>query len=131
MIKNYFKVGFRNLIKNRLSSSINILGLGLAVGCCLVVFEFLDWSLHMDDFHSKIKNLFVVERISEDKGNKQYWGNTPTLMGPMLMADFPQIKNISRVNFEDILIKQGDNVFRENVSFVDDSFYNMFDFPIK
>jgi putative ABC transport system permease protein len=38
MIKNYFKLGFRNLAKNRLSSSINILGLALAVACCLVVF---------------------------------------------------------------------------------------------
>ncbi|HMF71627.1 MAG TPA: ABC transporter permease [Flavitalea sp.] len=131
MIKNYFKVGFRNLIKNKLSSSINILGLGLAVGCCLVVFEFLDWSMHMDNFHSKVKNLFVVERVSEENGNQQYWGNTPSPMGPMLQNDFPQIKNIARVNFEGIIIKQGDNVFRENVSFVDDSFYEMFDFPIK
>jgi len=131
MIRNYFKTGFRNLIKNKLSSSINILGLGLAVGCCLVVFEFLDWSLHMDDFHSKLNNLFVVERISDKNGNQQYWGNTPSPMGPMLKSDFPQIKNMARVNYEDILIKQGDEVFRENVSFVDDSFYEMFDFPVK
>ena len=131
MIKSYFKIGFRNLLKNKLSSSINILGLGLAVGCCLVVFEFLDWALHMDDFNSKLNNLFVVERISEDNGNRQYWGNAPSPMAPMLKADFPQIKNIARVNFENILIKQGDNVFRENVSFIDTSFYKMFDFPIK
>ncbi|MDB5134675.1 MAG: hypothetical protein JWP37_1278, partial [Mucilaginibacter sp.] len=50
MIKNYLKLGFRNLAKNRLSSAINILGLALAVGCCLVVFQFFDWSMHMDNF---------------------------------------------------------------------------------
>src|SRR5277367_7075493 len=78
MIKNYFKLGFRNLAKNRLSSSINILGLALAVGCCMVVFEFFDWSMHMDNFHHKINNLFVVERVSQKGGNEQLWGNSPS-----------------------------------------------------
>jgi len=131
MIKNYLKLGFRNLAKNRLSSSINILGLALAVGCCLVVFEFFDWSMHMDNFHHKIKNLFVVERISEQNGNQQYWGNSPSPMGQMLKADFPQIKNSARFSYAGVIIKQGDNVFRDGVTFVDNSFYSMFDFPVK
>ena len=131
MIKNYFKLGFRNLAKNRLSSSINILGLALAVGCCLVVFEFFDWSMHMDNFHHKVNNLFVVERVSQKDGNEQLWGNSPSPMGPMLKSDFPQIKNVTRVNYSGVIIKQGDNVFRESVTFVDNSFYKMFDFPVR
>jgi ABC-type antimicrobial peptide transport system permease subunit len=131
MIKNYFKLGLRNLAKNRLSSSINILGLALAVGCCLVVFEFFDWATHMDNFHHKVNNLFVVERVSKKDGNEQLWGNSPLPMGPMLKNDFPQIKNITRVNYAGVIIKQGDNIFRESVTFVDDAFYKMFDFPVK
>jgi len=131
MIKNYFKLGFRNLAKNRLSSTINILGLALAVGCCMVVFAFFDWSMHMDNFHHKLNNLFVLERVSQQNGNQQYWGNSPAPMGPMLKTDFPQIKNITRVNYSGVVIKQGDNVFRESVTFVDNAFYNMFDFPVK
>jgi putative ABC transport system permease protein len=131
MIKNYLKLGFRNLAKNRLSSAINILGLALAVGCCLVVFQFFDWSMHMDNFHHKLNNLFVVERISEKDGNQQLWGDSPSPIGPMLKSDFPQIKNITRVNYTGVIIKQGDNIFRESVTFVDDAFYKMFDFPVK
>jgi len=131
MLKNYFKLGFRNLAKNRLSSSINILGLALAVGCCLVVFEFFDWAMHMDNFHHKISNLFVVERTTEKDGSQQLWGNSPSPMGPMLKSDFPQIKNVTRVNYSGVTIKQGDNVFGGNVTFVDNSFYKMFDFPVK
>jgi ABC-type antimicrobial peptide transport system permease subunit len=131
MIKNYFKLGLRNLAKNRLSSAINILGLGLAVGCCMVVFQFFDWSMHLDNFHHKLNNLFVIERVSEKGGNQQLWGNSPSPMGLALKSDFPQIKNITRVNFTGIIIKQGDNVFRESVNFVDDAFYQMFDFPVK
>ena len=131
MIKNYFKLGIRNLAKNRLSSSINILGLALAVGCCMVVFEFFDWNIHMDNFHRKVNNLFVVERVSQKDANKQYWGNSPVPMGPMMKSDFPQVKNMTRVNYTGVVIKQGDNVFRESVTFVDDAFYKMFDFPVK
>jgi len=131
MIKNYFKLGLRNLAKNRLSSTINILGLALAVGCCMVVFAFFDWSMHMDNFHHKVNNLFVIERVSQKDGNDQLWGNSPSPMGPMLKSDFPQIKNATRVNYTGVIIKQGDNVFRENVTFVDNSFYKMFDFPVK
>ncbi|MDB5153408.1 MAG: hypothetical protein JWR54_2159, partial [Mucilaginibacter sp.] len=106
MIKNYLKLGLRNLAKNRLSSTINILGLALAVGCCLVVFAFFDWSMHLDNFHPKLNNLFVIERVAEKDGNQQLWGNSPSPMGPMLKADFPQIKNTTRVNYTGVVIKQ-------------------------
>jgi len=131
MIKNYFKLGFRNLVKNKLSSSINILGLALAVGCCLVVFEFFDWSMHMDTFHRKINNLFVVEKLANTNGNDQLWGDSPTPMGPMLKSDFAQVKDFTRFNYWGVLVKQGDNVFNQNIAFVDNSFYKMFDFPVK
>jgi ABC-type lipoprotein release transport system permease subunit len=131
MLKNYFKLGFRNLLKNRLSSFINVLGLALAVACCLVVFKFFDFSMHTDDFDRKIDHLFTIERVSTQNGNEQKWGNSPAPMGAMLKNDFPQIKNVARFSYSGVIIKQGDNVFSESVSFVDDSFYKMFDFPVK
>src|SRR3569832_226509 len=131
MIRNYFKLGLRNLTKNKLSSSINILGLALAVGCCMVVFAFFDWSMHMDNFHHKLNDLYVIEKVSEKNGNEQYWCNSPSPMGPMLKNDFPQISNTARLKGAGVIIKQGDNVFREGIDFVDDAFYIMFDFPVK
>jgi putative ABC transport system permease protein len=131
MIKNYFKLGFRNLVKNKLSSAINILGLALAVGCCMVVFMFFDWSMHMDGFHRKINNLFVIERLSSQNGNDQLWGDAPAPMGPMLKSQFPQIKDAVRLSNTGVIIKRGDNVFNQHVTFADNGFYQMFDFPVK
>jgi ABC-type antimicrobial peptide transport system permease subunit len=130
MLKNYFKTGLRNLLKNKLSSSINIAGLSLAVGCSLVIFKFFDWSTHLDSFHSKLNNLFVAEKIVDKNGNLQYYGKSPSPLGAALKNDFPQIKNSARVSYNDCVIKLGDNVLGENVCFVDDAFYSMFDFPI-
>ena len=131
MIKNYFKLGFRSLLKNRLSSSINILGLALAVGCCMVVFTFFDWSIHMDNFHHKFNNLFVIEKLSSQDGNDQLWGDSPAPMGPMLKSEFPQIKDAVRLSNAGVIIKRGDNVFNQHVTFADNNFYKMFDFPVK
>ncbi|MGV8878663.1 MAG: ABC transporter permease [Sphingobacteriaceae bacterium] len=131
MIKNYFKTGLRNLLKNKLSSLINICGLALGVGCCLVVFEMIDWTMNMDSFHNKLDKLFVIEKVSEEKGEKQFWGNTPAPLGPEIKESFSQVRNTARLTSSAVIFKQGDNVFRETVSFVDDSFYTMFNFPIK
>lgn len=131
MIKNYLKLGFRNLVKNKLSSSINILGLALAVGCCMVVFTYFDWSMHMDSFHRKINNIFVIERLSSQNGNDQLWGDSPAPMGPMLKNEFPQIKDAVRLSNTGVIIKRGDNVFNQHVTFADNNFYKMFDFPVK
>src|SRR5277367_918700 len=131
MIKNYFKLGFRNLVKNRLSSSINILGLALAVGCCMVVFTYFDWSMHMDGFHRKINNIFVIERLSSQNSNDQLWGDSPAPMGPMLKSEFPQVKDAVRLSNTGVIIKRGDNVFNQHVTFADNNFYKMFDFPVK
>jgi putative ABC transport system permease protein len=60
MFKNYFKLGWRNLLKNKLSSIINLVGLGLAVFCCLEVFVFLDWSINQNNFNSIVEKVLVV-----------------------------------------------------------------------
>lgn len=131
MFRNYIKLGIRNLAKNKLASSINIVGLALAVGCCMVIFTFFDWSIHLDRFHHKINNLFVIERISNQNGNDQLWGDSPAPMGPMLKTEFPQIKNAVRLNNTGVIIKRGYDVFNQQVSFADNDFYNLFDFPVK
>jgi ABC-type antimicrobial peptide transport system permease subunit len=131
MIKNYFKTAWRNLQKNRLSSSINIAGLGLAVGCCLVAFVYLTWRMNSDDFQKNRDKIYVIERIESKDGAQQLWGNSPAPIGPMLKSDYQQIKNYARLNLMDANIKQGDNVFAESVSFVDNPFYDMFNFPVK
>ena len=131
MITNYLKVGIRNIQKNKLAALINTGGLALSVGCCLVVFVFIDWSFHMDTFHTKLDRLFVLEKVVGQIEEPSYEGNSPAPMAEMLTNEFPMITNTSRINFVDAIIKEGDRVFQQSVSFVDDSFYDMFDFPVK
>ncbi len=131
MFKSYFNTGFRNILKQKFSATINILGLALALGCCLVVFRFLDWATNMDSLHANRNEIYVVERNAQNNGNEQLWGDSPMPLGEVLSNDFSGIKNMSRMNFVDGVFKEDDKIFRSQVSFVDNSFYKMFDFPVK
>ena len=131
MLKNYIKLGFRNLIKHKLSSFINISGLALAIGCCFMVFEYAHWAMNQDAFNKKINQLFVIERLAEKNGSPQYYGDSPAPLGPSLKNDFPGVKHVARLNYNSVIIKQQENVIRDRVTFVDDDFYKMFDYTIK
>lgn len=53
MIKNYIKITFRNLLRNKVSTSINLLGLSLGISVCLLIFLLIDYELNFDNFHSR------------------------------------------------------------------------------
>ncbi len=131
MFFKHLKIGFRNFRKNKITSTINLLGLSLAVGCCLVTFTFLDWAFHLDQFHEKLDNIVIMERVSDLKNNSRIYGTTPESLGPTLANDFSQVINFARLTNERGIFKKEENVFRENISFVDRSFFDIFDFPIK
>lgn len=89
-----------------MSSLINLSGLGMAIGCCLVVFAFLDWFVNQNVFLSKLCKLYVIERVGEKDGHPQFLSETPAPLGSFLKKDFPQIVNMCRLDYTDGLIKE-------------------------
>ncbi|MDN5203753.1 ABC transporter permease [Fulvivirgaceae bacterium BMA10] len=131
MIRSYFKVGFRNILKNRLPSFINIFGLSTAVGCAIVIFIFLDYQLHMDDFHEHADDIYMITNNINRDGQIQTWGDSPKLLGPALKEDFDQIQNIARIRNSGGIFRYDDKVFNEFVQFADPQFLEMFTFELK
>lgn len=131
MVKNYFKLAGRNLIKNKLISFINIVGLSIGIGGCIFAFLTLNKHLNLDAFHQNAENIFVVENTLSAKGEEQLWGNSPMLLGSALQSDFPQIDRFVRMNYQLAIVRHGDNLFNETIQFVDDGFLDMFTFPLK
>lgn len=131
MFQNYFKTGFRNITKNGLSTFINAFGMALAIGCCLVVFRFVDWSFNTDYFHENRDEIYVIERNVNENGNVSLWGGAPEPLGAALKSDFPQVTNFTRTKDDGGIFQFEERVFSDWVTFVDGSFYEMFDFPVK
>ncbi|WPP49844.1 ABC transporter permease [Catalinimonas niigatensis] len=68
MIKNYFTIALRNLLKNKVFSFINILGLAIGIAACLLILQYVQWELSYDDFHANKENLYRVKQNRYNKG---------------------------------------------------------------
>ena len=131
MIWNYLKIGYRSIIKNKLHSLINIVGLGIAFGCLLVLFSFLDRTYHLDDAHENKDRIYLLESVIEHEGQKKVYGTTPFALGPSLKEDFREVEQTSRMQYTTADFRSGEKVFNEQIIFVDDGFLDIFSFPLK
>jgi len=111
MLKNYIKTAIRNLLKNKLTSFINIVGLAIAIGCVMVVYAYVSWEFSKDKFHVNSDRIFLLKNEINRDGNKQVWGFTPAPIGAMLKQDFPQIENIVRIDGRSGIFRYDDKVF--------------------
>jgi len=130
MFRNYLTIAFRALWRDKVNSTINVLGLGLGVLCCVLISLYVYDERTFDHFHSKSDRIFRVY-VKEDWGENQQFFNTstPFPMGPVLQENFPEVVGQSRVLIFSAPVKLGDQLINETVSIVGQSFFTMFDFP--
>jgi len=131
MFKNYLKIGWRNVRKHKWPSLINVLGLALAIGCCMVVYTFIFWTLNTDDFHENRDQIYIMERVLQGDDEVQLRGDSPEPLGPAMVKDLPQVEAISRFSFSNGIFQYEDKVFSESINFVDPAFVEIFSFPLK
>jgi putative ABC transport system permease protein len=129
MIKNYLKVAWRNLVKNKVFSFINILGLTIGITVCMMIFLFIMNEFSFDKFHKQEKNIYRVMRGYDASKDR-----TPYLSGPYataLLNDFSgEIKKAVRVMPSNGLVSFGNTSFNEKKLYIaDPDFFTLFLFP--
>jgi putative ABC transport system permease protein len=129
MFKNYFKIGLRNLWKQRLPSTINILGLSLAIGCSVVAFKWIESTYTKDDFHENLDDLFLVTHWEDLEVNKGRAGSTDNRLTREILSSVAGIKYSSRYGSNGNLeTKQGEKLTSNYAYFVDPEYLDMFSF---
>jgi ABC-type antimicrobial peptide transport system permease subunit len=131
MFRNYYKTSFRGLMKNPLTSFINVFGLAVAIGITLVVYAFLEYDFSIDQYHANKKEIYLATFTSERDGVVQQYGKTPRPLGEILKNEFAEVERMSRVEDRSAVVKFEDNVFHEQIRFADADFLQMFTFPLK
>ncbi|MGY4536343.1 putative ABC transport system permease protein [Mucilaginibacter sp. UYNi724] len=129
MLKNYFKIAWRNLIRNKISSFINIGGLaiGMAVSFMLLLYVYNEYSV--DKFNVNGDRLYQVFKNQPGNGEIQTKWFTPQLLAGVLRKDYPEIANAARINeAKDITIFYKDKGLKFNTVAVDPDILNMFSF---
>lgn len=130
MISNYFKIAWRNLMKNKIFSLINIFGLTIGITVCLMIFLFIMNEFNVDNFHKQGKNIYRVMRGVNGEANP-----TSYLSGPYATAlrnDFPsEIQQAVRVLPSNDLFVVGNNSFNEKKVYITDpGFFSLFSFQL-
>lgn len=131
MFKNYLKTSLRSLLKNPLSSFINLFGLAVAIGVCMIVYSFMEFDYTVDDFHENKNEVYLTTFFVDRDGTERHLGLSPTPLGAMLKQDFTHIQKVCRLEDFGSIIKYEDKVFNERVRFADPEFLEMFTFPLK
>lgn len=133
MFSNYLTIAWRNLIKNKAFSTINIVGLALGLAACLFIFQFVGFELSFDTFNEKLDRTYRVTNDRFQNGKLIQHGTImyPTI-GPTMAKDFVEIEEYTRLMpGGDLNIKIGDKNFRgENCHFADERFFSVFSFKL-
>ncbi len=141
MIKNYFKIAWRNLSRNKGFSIVNITGLAAGIAVCLVIFIIIQFQSGFDGFHSKKERIFRVLTEYHHADSKEifYGQGVPKPLPVGLKANFPQVEKAVTIyaDHNDQLLIPNDNgqttkKFKEEdgVFFTQPDFFSVFDFPL-
>ena len=131
MLLNYIKIAFRNMVHQKLYSGINIVGLAIGIGCCLLIFLFVRNELSYDKFHQNSENIYRVY-VTEDPPDRDAFTyvQTPALMAEAMEKSFPEVESAVRVLTRTDNLRFGDKNFSENYHLVDSDFFEIFSFPL-
>ncbi|MCP4703252.1 MAG: FtsX-like permease family protein, partial [candidate division Zixibacteria bacterium] len=131
MFSNYFKVAFRNILKFKGYSFINIAGLAVGMTCCILIMLWVNDELSYDNFHQNKDRLFRVAKQNIDRGDEKS-ALTPMPTGPALKEEYTEIVSSTRFSINGPrLIKYDDIKFQDDiVAIADPDYLQMFSFPL-
>jgi putative ABC transport system permease protein len=131
MIKNYFKVAFRNLYKHKLYSLVNITGLTIGIASCLLIGIYIIHELSYDRFHANAARIVRVTMEYNFGDAPVQAATTGTRVGPQFKRTFPEIEAYTRTLKMDRAVKYEDKLFEEeNFFYADSAFLGTFSFPL-
>ncbi len=133
MIKNYFKIAWRNLFNNKVDSTINIVGLSIGMAACLLILEFVSFELSYDRFNRNADNIYRVANDRYQHGKLVQHGTiTYSAVGPAMKKDFPEIIANTRVEpLGSIILSDNEKKYEvKNSMAVDNEFLSVFSYPL-
>src|ERR1700748_79444 len=127
MLKNYLKITWRNLLRHKAFSAINIVGLAIGMASAALILLWIQNELSFDQFHEKKDRLYSVYNRSVFDGKLWCWNTTPKVMGKTIKQEYPQVEDVCRTNWgSTFLFTVGDKHLNLQGNFTDPSFLTMF-----
>jgi hypothetical protein len=131
MIRNYLKIAFRNLKRNKGFSFINILGLSIGMAGAILIMLWIQHEVSYDQFHEKKDRIYQAYNRATHDGKTEAWSATPKIMASAIQRDNPEVEHVTRITREmRYLFTIGEKKLTVSGNIVDSSFLQVFSFPI-
>jgi putative ABC transport system permease protein len=134
MLKNYLKIAFRNLLKNKTFSFINIFGLSVGLATCLLIMLYVIDELSYDKHHTDGERVFRVALQTKD----EKWSSAAAPVAQGFKKDFAEVEEVTRLlnfpNIDKMLLTQEKDkkqFYETNAYYVDDTFFKIFTYDFK
>jgi len=130
MVKNYFLIALRNITRNKLFSTVNIMGLAFGIASAMLIFLWVNDELQFDHFHERLGRIYKVMENQQTNGRIYTFSSTPGPMAPFVKDKYPEIEKATRFSWDvNNLFQLDDKSFYESGKYVDQDFVEMFSFP--
>jgi len=131
MIRNFFKVAYRNLLRNKGFSSINITGLATGMAAAILILLWIQNELSYDQFHKNKDRIYETWNRVPIEGQLACWNSVSALTARALEKDLPEVERAVRVvDDNSVLFSVGDKKLIKSGNMVDTGFLQMFSFPM-
>lgn len=131
MFKNYLKIAWRNLRKNKVFSFINILGLALGIACSLLIMLWVQDEKSINAFHANKKYLYSIYETQYYDGKFTTFHQSPGLLYQEMKKELPEVKRAAPYAWNELSTFQvGDKIIKEEGNHTSSDFFQMFSFPL-
>lgn len=133
MIKNYFKIAWRNIVRQKGYSGINIVGLAIGIAACLLILQYVSFELSYESFHANKDRIYRVQLDRYDNGKlSTQWAAGAYAAGNSFKDAIPEIEDYVKLVGRDPVIAEVDNqpVKINKVFYTTNSFFSIFTYPL-
>lgn len=133
MIRNYFKIAWRNLAKNKVFSAINSVGLSVGLTCCILIAAFVKDELSYDRYPAQAEQIYRVGVRLTGNGVVTEFPNADVAVGQGMQRGFPEVEASTRLfRWSQIFVRYGEKSSKEkSVAMIDPNFLQIFSIPFR
>jgi putative ABC transport system permease protein len=132
MLKSYFLIAWRGLVKNRVFSVINIAGLAIGLAVCMLITLYVTHELSYDRYNVKADRIYRLDADLQVGVMGYYSWDSPVPLGPALVKDFPDVETMARVNISPTMLvkKRDQTIMEDHAGWADPSLFDVFTLPM-
>jgi len=127
MLKNFLLTAFRNYLRNKFFVIANVLGLGVALACCIIAYYNTRFHTDFDILHKQKYDIYKVSLTKETNKRQQAYGFTPLSLAPAIGRSITGIDEIVRYTQDWRPVRYEENIFNKGIAFADSNYFDVFD----